>query len=71
MAQQTQQWRPGNRETAWLSALVDTMQALSRPEYRAAPCDHGLQAAVRAHLAGSATSGVFSGRDQHSKPARS
>ena len=51
MAQQIQQWRRGTGETAWLSALVETMDTLSRPERRAVPCDRILLAAVTAHLA--------------------
>jgi hypothetical protein len=51
MAQQTQQWRSGNGEMAWLSTLVETMEMLSDPELRAAPCDPALLAAVAAHLA--------------------
>jgi hypothetical protein len=51
MAQQIQQWRSGTGETAWLSALVETMDTLSRPERRAVPCDQTLLAAVTAHLA--------------------
>jgi hypothetical protein len=55
MAQQTQQWRSGNGEMAWLSTLVDTMKTLSHPELRAMPCDPALRMAVQAHLAGAAT----------------
>jgi hypothetical protein len=51
MAQQTQQWRSGNGEMAWLSALVGTMEKVSRPELRATPCAPSLLAAVEAHLA--------------------
>ena len=51
MIQQTQQWRSGTGETAWLSALVETMESVSRPEFRAAPCTRSLLAAVEAHLA--------------------
>jgi hypothetical protein len=54
MAQQTQQWRSGNGEMAWLSALVETMETVSRPELRAMPCDPALLAVVEAHLAGPA-----------------
>jgi hypothetical protein len=54
MTQQIQQWRSGNGETAWLSALVETMETVSRPELRALPCDPALLAAVEAHLAGPA-----------------
>ena len=39
---------------AWLSALVETMHRVSRPELRAVPCDAALLKAVRAHLAGPA-----------------
>ena len=51
MAQQTQQWRPGNGEMAWLSALVVTMEKVSRAELRAEACAPRLLAAVEAHLA--------------------
>jgi hypothetical protein len=51
MAQQTQQWRSSNGEMAWLSALVETMEEVSRPELRATPCEPNLLAAVEAHLA--------------------
>jgi hypothetical protein len=51
MMQQTQQWGSGTGETAWLSALVGTMEKVSRPELGAAPCDPGVLAAVGAHLA--------------------
>jgi hypothetical protein len=51
MAQQTQHWRSGNGETAWLSALIGTMDQLSRPELRATACAPSLLAAVETHLA--------------------
>jgi hypothetical protein len=51
MAQQTQQWRSGTGEMAWLSALVVTMEKVSRPELRAELCAPRLLAAVEAHLA--------------------
>ena len=51
MIQQTRQWPSPNREMAWLSALVETMHRVSRPELRAVPCDAALLKAVRAHLA--------------------
>ncbi|HEV7406866.1 MAG TPA: hypothetical protein VGO01_00125 [Bradyrhizobium sp.] len=51
MAQHTQQWRSGTGEMAWLSALVETMERVSRPELRAAPCARNLLVAVEAHLA--------------------
>ncbi len=50
MIQQTQQWRSGNGEMAWLAALVNTMEKVSRPELRATSCEPGLLAAVEAHL---------------------
>jgi hypothetical protein len=61
MAQQTQQWRSGNREMAWLSTLVETLETLSRPEVRAMRCDPALLAAVQAHLARPATPHGFYG----------
>ena len=51
MIQQTQQWRSGTGETAWLSALIGTMEKVSRPELRTTPCARSLLAAVEAHLA--------------------
>jgi hypothetical protein len=51
MMQQTQQWRSGTGETAWLSALVETMEQVSGPELRAAPCARTLLLALEAHLA--------------------
>jgi hypothetical protein len=51
MIQQTQQWRSGNGEMAWLSGLIATMEHVSRPELRATRCTPGLLAAVEAHLA--------------------
>jgi hypothetical protein len=50
MAQQTQHWRSGNGEMAWLSTLVETMEKVSRPEFRATPCDRAVLAAAKAHL---------------------
>ena len=50
MAQQTQQWRSGIGEMAWLSALVVTMEQVSRPELHAELCAPRLLAAVEAHL---------------------
>jgi hypothetical protein len=51
MAQQTQQWRSGTGEMAWLSALIGTMEQVSRSEPRAIPCARSLLVAVEAHLA--------------------
>ena len=51
MIQQTQQWRSGTGEMAWLSALVETMERVSESELRATPCARTLLAAVEAHLA--------------------
>lgn len=51
MNQQTRQWRSGHGETAWLSALVETMDKVSRPELRATHCARSLAAAVESHLA--------------------
>jgi hypothetical protein len=51
MAQQMQQWRSGKAEMAWLSALIGTMEKVSRRELCATPCSPSLLAAVEAHLA--------------------
>jgi len=51
MGQQLQPWRSGNSEKLWLSMLIDTMEAVARPELRAVPCDPSVLAAVRAQLA--------------------
>jgi hypothetical protein len=56
MVQQTQQWRSGTGEMAWLSALIGAMEQASRPELRATPCARSLLVAVEAHLARPATS---------------
>jgi hypothetical protein len=51
MDQRLQSWRTGSGQALWLSMLVDTMEKLSRPEWRAVPCDDLVLAAVRAQLA--------------------
>jgi hypothetical protein len=51
MGQQLQPWRSGNSEKLWLSMLIDTMEAVARPELRAVPCNPSVLAAVRAQLA--------------------
>jgi hypothetical protein len=50
MGQQIQGWRSVSGQRAWLSMLIDTMEAVSRPELRALPCDDQLLATVRAQL---------------------
>jgi hypothetical protein len=51
MGQQLQPWRSENGQTRWLSMLIDAMERVSRPEFRAVPCDLSVLAAVRAQLA--------------------
>ena len=51
MGQQLQSWRSGNGQNLWLSALIDTMDEISRAEWRAIPCDRLEVAAVRTQLA--------------------
>jgi len=51
MGQRLQVWRSGDGERLWLSMLIDTMEEISRPELRAAPCDISVLAALRAQLA--------------------
>ena len=63
MAEQLQHWRSGNGETAWLAALVETMETVSGPELRALPRDRALLAAVEAHLAGPAIPHALYGSD--------
>jgi hypothetical protein len=56
MGQQRQTWRSGTwrsecGQQAWLSMLINTMETLSRPEYRKLPCDRLVLAKVKDHLA--------------------
>jgi hypothetical protein len=51
MGQQLQPWRSENGQTRWLSRLIDAMEKVSRPEFRAVPCDLSVLAAVSAQLA--------------------
>jgi hypothetical protein len=51
MGQQLQSWRSGTWQNHWLSMLIETMETVSRPEYRAVPCDRSVLVAFRAHLA--------------------
>ena len=43
--------RTGAGERAWLSMLIDTMEKVSRPEFRATPCDPRVFSALRLQLA--------------------
>jgi hypothetical protein len=49
--QQLRTWRTGAEQTLWLSALIDAMEEVSRPELRAVPCDPFVLADLRAQLA--------------------
>jgi hypothetical protein len=51
MGQKIPGWRSAKRQRSWLSRLIGTMEAISRPELRAVPCDDRLLATVRAQLA--------------------
>jgi hypothetical protein len=51
MGQHLRTWRSGAEQTVWLSALIDAMEEVSRPELRAVPCDPFVLAALRAQLA--------------------
>jgi hypothetical protein len=51
MVQRLQVWQSGDGEKLWLSMLIDAMQEVSRPEFRAVPCDRSVLAAVSAQLA--------------------
>ena len=48
---QAQTWRSGDGQRLWLSALVDTMEQVSRPEFRSVPCDPSMLVALREQLA--------------------
>jgi hypothetical protein len=50
MNQRVRPWRSGT-ERLWLAMLVNTMETISRPDFRAVPCDQALLAEVRAQLA--------------------
>jgi hypothetical protein len=51
MVQRFQAWQSGDGEKLWLSMLIDAMEEVSRPEFRAVPCDRSVLAAVSAQLA--------------------
>jgi hypothetical protein len=61
MGQRVQQWR-SESERVWLAKLVDTMENLSRPEFRAVRCDRAVLAELCAQLARPASS-CFGGPD--------
>jgi hypothetical protein len=61
MGQQLQPWRSEHSQTRWLSMLIDAMEKVSRPEFRAVPCDPWVLAAVRAQLARPASLYVHGG----------
>jgi hypothetical protein len=44
-------WRSRQGQSRWLSVLIDTMEQVSRPEYRSLPCDRSVLAKVSAQLA--------------------
>jgi len=50
MGQQLQQRRSTNGEKSWLSALIDAMEAVARPERRCQTADRLVLAAVRTQL---------------------
>jgi len=51
MGHQLQSWRGGDGHKSWLSVLVQAMEDISRPEFRALPVDASVLAAVSAQLA--------------------
>jgi hypothetical protein len=58
MGQQLQSWRSRGGQRLWLSALIDAMEEVSRPELRAVPCDRLVLAAVMAQLSRPASAGA-------------
>jgi hypothetical protein len=51
MGQQLQPWRSGDGEKLWLSMLIDAMEEVSRPGFRAVFCDQSVLDKVSAQLA--------------------
>jgi hypothetical protein len=51
MVQRLQAWQSAECEKLWLSMLIDAMEEVSRPEFRAVPRDRSVLAAVSAQLA--------------------
>jgi len=51
MGQQLQSWQEGDRQKSWLSMLVEAMEEITRPEFRALLVDRSVLAAVSAQLA--------------------
>jgi hypothetical protein len=51
MGQQLGQWRSGDGARLWLSTLIDSMEEISRPEFRNLPCHPSVLLAVEAQLA--------------------
>jgi len=51
MGQQLQPWRSRGGEKLWLSALIDAMEQVSRPEFRSLSCDPTVLDALGAQLA--------------------
>jgi hypothetical protein len=51
MGQQLQQWRSGDGEKMWLSALIAAMERVSSPEFRGLSCDQSVLDAFSAQLA--------------------
>jgi hypothetical protein len=48
---QTEAWRSGDGQRAWLSMMIDTMEQVSRPEVRSMPCDRAVLSALSLQLA--------------------
>jgi len=51
MGQRLRQGRSAAEERMWLSALVEAMEEVSRPEFRFTCCDRAVLEEVRRHLA--------------------
>jgi hypothetical protein len=59
----SRQWRSGAGERLWLSMLVDTLEEMSRPEFRSLPCDPSVLIAVGAQLARPASPCLYGASD--------
>jgi len=44
-------WKSGDGQRLWLSMLIDTMEQVSRPDFRRLPCHPSVLIAVEGHLA--------------------
>ena len=56
-------WRSGAGQRLWLLMLVDTLEDMSRPEFRSLPCDPSVLIALGAQLARPASPCLYGASD--------